>query len=397
MKLCWLIPDDKGGGVASVALSCCRQAAKAGHQTTLLTVISPTGWIGNNHDFRLSSLNLRGSAQDTPETLLQWLEKNPQDILFLNGCEQADVVIPYLPSHLKCVYVIHDTASRYWQAAIREQDNLDAIVAVSETVANQFKNRLKQNNKLYTILNGCVFPEKPNTNNLRQNDLIFMGGEKPIKGAFDVLKLWKNLIEFGFTGKLHWFGKVTGTFQDQINRLPNSKQIHIYGRVKRDLIFSTAASAKVVLMLSHVEPFGMATIEAMSMGCVPVAWDIETGTKEIVIANQTGLFAPLGNLTVLARQVLHACENYQAYGDVVIEEARTKFDESVMWKGYESLIDSIAILEPITRSKQGQKPTIYTPPTRRFQLLPSSIRFLIREFVGKNPRLGYLLRDMRGF
>lgn len=397
MKLCWLIPDDKGGGVASVALSCCRQAAKAGHQTTLLIVISPTGWIGNNHDFRVCSLNLSGSAQETPETLLQWLEKNPQDILFLNACKEADAVIPYLPSHLKCVYVVHDTASIYWQAAIREQDNLDAIVAVSETVTNQFRNRLKQNSKTYTILNGSVFPERPNANNLRQNDIIFLGGNKPIKGTFDVLKLWKKLIKFGFTGKLHWFGHVTPNFKATINRLPNPEQIEVYGRVKRDVIFSVAASVKVVLMLSHVEPFGMATIEAMSMGCIPVAWDIDTGTKEIITANQTGLFAPLGNTTVLARQVLHACENYQVYGDAAIEQARTKFDESVMWKGYESLIDSIATLEPITRSKQGQKATIYIPPIRRFQLLPASIRSIIREFVGKNPRLGYLLRNIRGF
>jgi glycosyltransferase involved in cell wall biosynthesis len=396
MKLCWLIPDDRGGGVASVALSCCRQAAKAGHETTLLMVLVPTGWIGTDHDFRVSSLGLIDTAQEAPEALLQWLEENPQDVLFLNGCEQADAVIHYLPSSVKCVYVVHDTAPRYWRTAVTEEDHLEAIAVVSETIASQFRQSLKQAEKLSVILNGCVFPELLELNRIRQNELIFLGGDNPTKGAFDAIKLWKKLVKFGFTGKLHWFGRVTPEFKAKIDQLPHSEQIQVYGRVNRDLIFSTAASAKVVLMLSRVEPFGMATIEAMSMGCVPVAWDIDTGTKEIVTANQTGLFAPLGNIDVLARQVLYACENYSAFSVAVIERARSNFDEAVMWNGYESLIHRISTLAPLERSKASQQPTAYKPPLRRFQLVPASVRSAIREFIGRSPRLGYWLRDLRG-
>jgi glycosyltransferase involved in cell wall biosynthesis len=396
MKLCWLIPDDRGGGVASVALSCCRQAAQAGYETTLLLVLSPTGWIGTAHDFRVSSLGLSGTARDTPKMLLQWLRDNPHDVLFLNSCGQADIIIPYLPPSIKCVYVVHDTAPRYWCPALAEEDHLEAIAAVSETVASQFRHSMKQTTKLSVILNGCVFPELPELNTIRQNELIFLGGDNPTKGAFDAIKLWQKLVKSGFAGKLHWFGHVTPEFRARLEQLPNSDWIHVYGRVTRDVIFSTAASAKVLLMLSRVEPFGMATIEAMSMGCMPVAWDIETGTKEIITANQTGLFAPLGNTQVLAKQVLYACENYQAFEAAVIERARSKFDEAVMWNGYESLIDRISTLEPIQRSKVGQQPTAYTPPLRCFQLVPASTRSAIREFIGRSPRLGYWLRDLRG-
>lgn len=397
MKLCWLIPGDRGGGVASVALSCCRQAAKAGHDVTLLMLLIPTSWIDNVRDFRVLSLGLDGAAQEAPKTLLQWLEKNPQEVMFLNGCEQADVVIAYLPSNIKCVYVVHDTAPRYWRTALKEEDNLEAIVAVSESVASQFRHQLKQTTKLSVILNGCVFPNQPEMNGIwRGDELIFLGGDEPMKGAFDLLKLWKQMVQLGFRGKLHWFGSVAPAFKTKICQLPHSDQIHVYGRVKRDLIFSTAASAKVLLMLSRAESFGMATIEAMSMGCVPVAWDIETGTKEIVAANKTGLFAPVSNTQVLARQVLYACENYQAFSAAVVEHARSTFDESVMWKGYESLINRISTLQPIARSKKDQEPTAYKPPIRFFQLLPPSLRSAIREFVGQSPRLGYWLRDFRG-
>ncbi|MEA5503147.1 glycosyltransferase family 4 protein [Halotia wernerae UHCC 0503] len=396
MKLCWLIPGDKSGGISPVALSCCRQAAQAGYETTMLMLTQPS-CMSSNNDFRVSSLGLNGSAPETPKVLLQWLNENPQDVLLFNACGELDAAIPYLAPNIKCVFVVHDTIPRYWQRALEEEDNLEAIVAVSETVASKFRHRLKQITKLSVIYNGSGFPERPKFNITRQNDLIFLGGENPTKGAFDVLKLWKHLIELGFTGKLHWFGQVTPEFNSRINQLPHSERIHVYGHVQRDLIFSTAASAKVLLMLSRVEPFGMATIEAMSMGCVPVAWDVDTGTKEIATANKTGLFAPLNNTQALARQVLYACDNYDLFSIAVIERARSDFDEAVMWKGYESLINHISTLGRLERSKKGQEPAAYQAPVYRFQLFPPRLRSAIREIIGRSPVLGYWLRDMRGW
>ena len=395
MKLCWLIPSDQSGGISPVALSCCRQATQAGHQATMLLLTHPT-WIASD-DFQVSSLGLPGGAIETPKILRQWLEQNPQDVIFFNGCEEFDIIIPYLPANIKCVYVVHDTAPPYWFKALAEEDNLEAIVAVSETVASKFRHHLKQPEKLSVIYNGCVFPELAKVNALRPDDLIFLGGENPTKGAFDVLNLWKSLMKLGFQGKLHWFGNVTPKFITKIKELPHYEQIQIYGYVSRDIIFSTATSAKVLLMLSRVEPFGMATIEAMGMGCIPIAWDVDTGTKEIITANKTGLFAPLSDIQTLAKQVAYACENYQNFTAAVIERARSNFNEAIMWKGYQSLINHISTLQPIYRSKQNQQPVSYQPPVRRFQLLPTGLRSLIREFIGRSPSLGYWLRDFRGF
>lgn len=395
MKLCWLIANDSGGGIAPIALTCCLEATKAGHTVTMLMLRSPT--VITSNDFRVASLDLSGDAIETPKILLEWLLKNPQDIVFFNGCSEFDPVIPYLPSNIKCVYVVHDTAPQYWRLALQEEENLDGIIAVSETVTNKFSHDLKQPQKLYMIHNGCIFPNLSEANVSRHNDLIFLGGSNPAKGAFDTLNVWKQLVKQKFTGKLHWFGNVTPEFAKKINQLPNSERIHVYGHISRDLIFSIATSVKVVLVLTRAESFGMATIEAMSMGCVPVAWDIETGTQEIVSANHTGLFAPLGNFQILAQQVLTACDNYSDFSAAVMERARSDFNAEMMWKGYEALIDHLCTLKPLVRTKNRQEPLAYTAPIHRFQLLPSPIRSIIREFVGRSPKIGYWLRDMRGW
>jgi glycosyltransferase involved in cell wall biosynthesis len=394
MKLCWLLPSDKSGGISPVVLSCCRQANEAGHEATMLLLKNPT-WVRGN-GFHVASLGLEAGEADTPKILAQWLANNPQDIIFLNSCDEFDVIIPYLPSHIKCVYVVHDTALPYWSKAITEEDNLEAIVAVSETVASKFRHRLKRPEKLFVVYNGCVFPELPDVRASRQDNLIFLGGDNPTKGAFDVLNLWKALIKSGFKGKLQWFGNLTPSFIKKIKQLPNPSQIEVFGHVSRDIVFSNAAAAKVLLMLSRVEPFGMATIEAMGMGCVPVAWDVETGTKEITVADKTGLFAPLSDTESLAKQVIYACANYQYFQSAVIERARSDFNETIMWQGYQLLIERVSAEAPIERTNQNEQPAPFQRPVRRFQLLPAGIRSLIREFIGRSPKLGYWLRDMRG-
>ncbi len=397
MKLCWLVPDDRGGGIVSVVQDCCAALTDFGYEITLLFVLSPISKLHASSNFRVASLHLSEPASETPKALLEWLKSNPHDVLFLNGCDQADVAIAYLPKMLCCVYVVHDTASRYWNIAIQQEENLDKIVAVSETIACQFRSRLKEPNKLSTILNGCNFPLLSDRTNPRPNDLVFLGGNKPIKGAFDVLAVWNKLLTLGFHGRLHWFGVLSPTFQAEINRLPESERICSYGQAPRELIFSTAASSKVLLMLSRVEPFGMTTIEAMSMGCVPIAWDIETGTKEIIGTTKTGVFVPLGNIEQLAEKILNVCDQHSTLEDAVISQARTYFEASVMAENYHVLIHNLKTQPPIHRSHSSQEPPSYQPPVRKFQLLPSSIRTAVRELIGRSPQLGYWLRDWRGF
>jgi len=395
MRLCWLLPSDKSGGISPVVLSCCRQAARAGHQATMLLLHEPT-WIKSG-SFKVSSLGLKAGVADTPKILGEWLKDNPQDVVLFNSCDEFDVIIPYLPSTTKCIYVVHDTAAIYWKKALSEESNLEAIIAVSENVAGKFRHLLKEPEKLSIIYNGCVFPELQISNAERNDDLVFLGGDNPSKGAFDILSLWKALHGTGFKGDLQWFGNISPKFINRIKALPNSEKIHIHGHVSRDLIFSTAASSKVILMLSRAESFGMVTVEAMGMGCVPVAWDLEIGTKEIVSANKTGLFAPLGDIKALAKQIVYACENYQKFEAQVIERARKDFNEDIMWQGYQLLIERIANLQPINRSKQNEEPPKFERPVRRFQFLPASLRSTIREFVGRSPVLGYWLRDKRGW
>ncbi|MCS4122721.1 glycosyltransferase family 4 protein [Salinibacter ruber] len=399
MNLCWLISTAGGGGGASVALSCCRQAAAAGHNPTLL-VMGPThDWLEEYaHDFPVESLQLEeGERAQTPRRLLQWLDENPQDVLFHNDVMPAHPAIPYLPDDLRFVYVVHDTAEMYWHKAVEHEPHLDAIVGVSNVIADQFRDKLDNPDRLHVAHNGTLFPDNLSLNGERRDDLVFLGGGKHIKGAYDTLDLWQALVKRSFDGKLHWFGTIDEALSARIEALPRSEQIEQWGYSPRSDIFETAAHSKVILMLSRVEPFGMATVEGMGMGCLPVAWNIETGTTEIATDGETGFFAPLGDVDALAEQVFTAIEQHDTLSESVIEHTRAQFSEEAMWDRYASVIDTIMDQPVAKRPHSGEVPPQWEPPTRYFQLLPESVRAPIRKFVGRSPWLGYLLRDFRGY
>lgn len=395
MRACWLVPDDYGGGVISVAQACCREAAANGHDATLLTLLPPSGHAAEFGGVRVESLNAAPADAASPRRFIEWLENNPQDVLFLNGCEQVDGTPPFIPQGTRAIYVVHDTAPRYFEAAIRHEAALDAIVAVSESVAARFRDTLQQPEKLFVIHNGTVFPCEY-ANAVRNEDLLFLGGDKHIKGAGDVLALWPHLLEQGFEGRLHWFGAMDQSIQGRIAALPQADRIVLYGRVARRRIFEIANNSSALLMLSRVEPFGMVTVECMGMGCGVAGWDIDTGTKEIVFIPEEGRLAPLGDYRALATAAISMLEHGNGERQAMAQRVREQFSAGAMWTRYEGMLEQVMAGGQAHRADPGTMPPDYVPPRRLFQKLPEWVRGPIREVVSRSARLGYILRDFRG-
>ncbi|MGB3797321.1 MAG: glycosyltransferase family 4 protein [Alteraurantiacibacter sp.] len=395
MRSCWLVPDDYGGGVISVAQACCREAAAQGHDATLLTLLPPSGHAEEFGGVRVQSLGASPTDPASPLRFVTWLRDNPQDVVFLNGCEQVDDTPPFIPAATRAIYVVHDTAARYFEAALRHEHALDAIVAVSETVAARLRHRLKQPEKLFVIHNGTVFPLLYKAVR-RSGDLVFLGGDKHIKGAADVLALWPHLLEQGFAGRLHWFGSVGNVMHRRIAALPDAGRIALHGKVARGRIFEIAGLSGTLLMLSRVEPFGMATVECMGMGCAVLSWDIDTGTKEIVRAPEEGRFVTLGDYAALAAAALATLRIGEPQRHALAQRVRGKFSAGAMWERYEVMLKQVMAGALAQRADPAQTPPAYSPPRRLFQILPERVRAPIREMVGRSARLGYILRDFRG-
>jgi glycosyltransferase involved in cell wall biosynthesis len=227
----------------------------------------------------------------------------------------------------------------------------------------------------------------------RSGDLVFLGGDDPRKGAYDLLQVWSRLIDAGFAGRLHWYGRVSDEMRQLITPLTQSNRIEIHGHVPRSAVFSRLEQSAVLLMLSRAEACSIAVLESMSMECVPVAWDIEgTGTKEIIPEDYRFL-APLGNYDAYAHQVLGALAKRELFGAGLAQVARSGFTEQRMWARYQHLVADLLGQPRAVRPCAGTPPPHYAPPVRASYFLPRALWQRLRPHIAKSPRLYYFLRN----
>ena len=396
MKLCWLVPDDYWGGVYPVSLEVCRQAQLAGHDSHLLIVCKPAHAATSGSDTPIDSLNLDPNAPNAPTAIVNWLSEHDFDAVVLNCCSEADPVPPYLPESIRCIYVVHNSPRIYWAPAVQHAHQIDLVVAISDYVAGIVRPHIESPDQLVTIHNGSTFPPVPDLSLERPEDLLFLGGDEPRKGASDLLKVWNALVQLGFNGRLHWCGNLTDSFKAKIDALPAKDQIMLHGRIPREKVFQLASRCRVLLMLSRAEAFGMITIEAMSMGCLPVAWDVNTGTKEIAWPGKHGFFAPMGDYQALAKAAIEASAKQPSLAHQVVGRARTTFSAERMWADYQQCFSEMFKRPRSHRPLAGQTPPKHVPRLRSTQLLPSRFRTAVKQVLHNHPKVAYLLNRYWG-
>ena len=161
-----------------------------------------------------------------------------------------------------------------------------------------------------------------------------------MKGSHDVLALWLRLHKLGFVGRLRWFGSVSDAMRAKIAMLPCSDRIELHGRQPQKRFSMLRPVPEILLMLSRGEPFGMVTVECMGVGCTPVAWDIPTGTREIIDDNE-GIFVALGDYQRLAHGVMNGLKLHAVSFPNSMSKIRSQFSESTMWSKYFEVLEIV--------------------------------------------------------
>jgi hypothetical protein len=156
-----------------------------------------------------------------------------------------------------------------------------------------------------------------------------------------------------------------------------------------------AAESDVFLMPSRKESFGMVTIEAMSMGCVPLAYDIISGSTEIIEHGKSGLLLPLGDFMAWARaiQSLHEDrEQLRRLSEGAMHRARIEFNEMTVGGRLCEFLEKVkahAQDHPAERLPGLPPETASVTAKGRFnyQRLPPRLREWLRNTVSSSPRL----------
>ncbi len=107
----------------------------------------------------------------------------------------------------------------------------------------------------------------------KENLAVYIGRIQPEKGIEDIVKataLVRNrnlkvmIMGFGFDNKY------LNYLMNLVDKLNLQKQVSIKVNASREEILETLARAKVLIHPAHYEPFGIAVVEGMAAGCIPI-------------------------------------------------------------------------------------------------------------------------------
>lgn len=281
-RVLWVADNLTTGGIGTVSQYAAEALSRVpGWAVTLLSLRPGTqDHIDATTGVRHVSLGL---GNDAAPQFLDWLEANPHDVIVTNAVPQVEAAFSFLPANSVHVIAIHDSSRSHIDVALRNAKTTDGVIAVAHHVAAMLDSKLRQagyRGIIETIHNGAQFPPQPTrTPPQDRMRLLYLGSMDPFKGIFDLAQVLKRLYKLGVPATLTIAGGSNRLLADRLRQYALNAAVTWTGWLDHEQCYELTASSDVLLMPSRKEAFGMVTIEAMAMGCVPIAYDITSGSR----------------------------------------------------------------------------------------------------------------------
>ncbi|WP_353476705.1 glycosyltransferase family 4 protein (plasmid) [Salipiger sp. H15] len=292
----------------------------------------------------------------------------------------------YLPETLLKVMIVHNISPGTYAAARALQGHVHATVCVSRRIRDDLVRRFRFDPvRTVVIDNALGLPEISAPQVSRgvsgQLRVLFLGRvDDASKGVFWLPRILRYCSESTTL-------TVAGDGPD-LARLRRSfagleHQVSFLGGVPPDKVPALLAAHDALIMPSRFEGFGYVLIEAMAIGCVPVASNIPGVTSTIIEDKRDGLLFPVGKCRVAA-QCLDALAKKpvwrEAMSAAAIEKVRGYYGIDRLGREYARLIETLRrdpppLPSPLPLSSWRLPPGL-RPGLRTY--LPAPVKNLLR-------------------
>jgi len=112
----------------------------------------------------------------------------------------------------------------------------------------------------------------------KKYDVCFLGGLRPSKGIFDLVPIWRRVVELMPNAKLLVVGggteDVEKKFKKGISNAGLDGNIEVLGNIpNRYKVFSLLKQSRILIFPSHEDTWGIPICEAMACGLPVIAWN----------------------------------------------------------------------------------------------------------------------------
>lgn len=214
-------------------------------------------------------------------------------------------VIPRLPEGIFSVGVVHGDDPRHYDHARRLGDYWDAIVGVSALLEEELRRRLPgQAPRIRQIPIGVPLPSRAAARDPGDPLRIIYAGafKQEQKRVLDVPEVLKAALQVGVRCRLTLAG--SGPQEDELKAALEGCPAEFRGSLAHADLLEELARHDVLLLTSDFEGLPNVLLEAMARGCVPLATDIRSGIRQVVVPGENGLLHPVGEPEAFAQSLL---------------------------------------------------------------------------------------------
>jgi len=165
-------------------------------------------------------------------------------------------------------------------------------------------------------------------------DAVFFSRLIPEKGIFDLLKIWKLVVQKFPKAKLAVAGivedpKLVKDFQRMVSQYGLNKNIVFLGPQDKISLIDLVSSSKLTIYPSTLDAFSLVILESLACGTPVIAYDI-LAVNYIFNNCKAVLRCPVNNIPVMASNVMFLLEN-ECLRNRLSKEAE-KYASSFDWK-----------------------------------------------------------------
>lgn len=327
MKILWLswrdIKNPKSGGAETVAFEIARRLVKENHKVYIFSA----NFKNAKHKQNIKGIKIirRGNSLSCRIYAFFFYIKNKNRFdLVIDEINTIPFFSP-LYANSKNVAIVHQLAREYWFTQViwplsfvgyvlepiylRLYRHTPTIAISASTQDDLTKLGFKN-----TFLIKPGINIKPTFPSKKAALILFIGRLTPAKQVVDAIRAFSLIVNILPTYRLQIVGrgdqKYTQELKSLTNKLKLQKSVKFTGFITENLKLSLLKKAKVVLIPSIREGWGLVATEANATGAVPIAYNVP-GLRDSIKNGQTGLLVK-PRYQELAKSALSLLKNESA-------------------------------------------------------------------------------------
>jgi len=290
--------------------------------------------------------------EDRYRALEQYLIDHAPCVFLPNHDFEVSGVCPALPGNVVVVGIVHSDDPEHYDHVSRLGKSWDAIVGVSQAVAEQTRTRFPDlASRVTYIPYGVDVPTSSwRVNGRDENSLNLVYAGRLIqhqKRIFDLIELALELdrrnVEFHL--RVAGDGRDARDVRSMAEPLVKKGRVTFEGILDHGSLLKLYDVSNVILLTSSFEGLPMALLEAMARGNVPVTSDIESGIPELVEHKRNGFRVPVGEISLFADRLQELANQPELLEQMSVEAFRTirngAYNVEVMASTYMDLFKTI--------------------------------------------------------